>query len=444
MVRNPRRPVRRRVLPKRVVRDGAGRCALPTRAGAGGSLDGRRRRRVDRRAGGRPGCRTVRDAGGARTPRLRTSTDRTEELSKSRRRYLMSTQPHHHARTLIVGGGAGGLSVAARLRRAGENGIVVVEPSDVNYYQPAWSLVGAGLIPLRSTVRPEAKVMPRGVTWLRTAVTRIDPNARLAHLADGDQISYETLVLAAGIELHWDAIPGMTEALRTERVSSNYSFDLAEKTWSIIRRIRPGTVVFTRPTGKAQRPSAAQKITHLPAHSARRPGARIYDTDEFSDVLDTLAADTGIEVHTSSELRAIDAENRRISITDLRSNETWNLHYDALHVVPPQSAASWIRESGLSDPGEPGGWVKVDRLTLQHPDFPEVFALGDNAGTTNGKTASAVRDQAPVVAKNVRAVLSRTTAPAKYSGYGACPITIGGRKVFLAEADYSGKYAPKL
>src|SRR5690625_245195 len=146
----------------------------------------------------------------------------------------MSTQPHRHARVLIIGGGAGGISVAARLRRANERGIVVVEPSDVNYYQPGFSLVGAGIIRRRSTVRPQVQVIPKGVRWVRAAVTRIDPHARQAHLDNGDLISYETLVLAAGIELHWDKIPGMVEALKTKWVSSNYSFDHAEKTWSII------------------------------------------------------------------------------------------------------------------------------------------------------------------------------------------------------------------
>jgi len=91
-----------------------------------------------------------------------------------------------------------------------------------------------------------------------------------------------------------------------------------------------------------------------------------------------------------------------------------------------------------------GGWVKADGSTLQHPDFPEIFSLGDNAGTMNGKTASAVRDQAPVVAANVRAVLGGSQPQAQYGGYAGCPITIGDHKVFLTEADYTGNYAPKI
>src|SRR5699024_5328920 len=248
---DPAGPQRRRVLPQRLVRDGAGGGAVPAPAGAGRRLDGRGRRGVARRAPDRPA-------------------------------------------------GPRGLSTRSPPRR----------------YQPAWSLVGAGLASLRSTVRPEAQVMPRGVTWVRNAVTRIDPRARRAHLADGEQITYETLVLATGIVLDWDGIPGLAEAMTTPQVSSNYSFDHAEKTWSILSGITAGTVVFTRAAGKVKCPSAAQKIMYLAADHWRRtgvldririvfvtPGERIYDKDEFSDTLDGVAADYGIEVRTRCELR---------------------------------------------------------------------------------------------------------------------------------------------
>jgi sulfide:quinone oxidoreductase len=369
----------------------------------------------------------------------------------------MSAQSPLHARILIVGGGAGGLSVAARLRRSHEQGVVVVEPSDVNYYQPAWSLVGAGIMPVSSTVKPEAQVMPRGVSWVRSAVTQVDPHRREVSLANGDRITYEALVLASGIELHWDGLPGLADAMATDRVSSNYSFDYAEKTWSILRRITSGTVVFSRASGLVKCPSAAQKIMYLAADHWRRkgcldririvfvtPGERIYDKDEFSDVLDSVAADYGIEVRVRSELQSIDSENQTVTITDLDKDESEVLHYDAAHVVPPQSAPAWIADSGLSDPDVAGGWIKADGSTLQHPDFPEIFSLGDNAGTMNGKTASAVRDQAPVVAANVRAVLGGAQPQARYGGYAGCPITVGEHKVFLTEADYTGNYAPKL
>ena len=369
---------------------------------------------------------------------------------------MMMTGSTSHARVLIIGGGSAGISVAARLQRAGEDGIVLVEPSDVHYYQPAWSLVAAGIVPLDSTVKPEAHVVPSGVAWVRTSATGIDVDSRTARLANGSRISYDVLVLASGIELHWDGIPGLQDALRTDHVTSNYSFDLPEKTWRMIRELTSGTAVFTIPTGLVKCPSAGQKIAYLAADYWRKkgvlgniriilavPGPRIYGLDEFSDILDGVAADYGIEVRTETELVDIDSAGQRITLKDLADESTETIHYDALHVVPPQSAAAWIAESGLSD-GSPGGWVNVDPKTLQHPEHPEIFALGDNANTPNGKTGSAVRDQVPVVARNVSARLRGAQPREECSGYAACPITVGDHKVFLAAADYSRKYTPNL
>ena len=72
----------------------------------------------------------------------------------------MANGTHH--KVLIVGGGTAGITVAAILRRRARGlDIAVVEPHAEHYYQPAFTLVGAGVYPLAKTHRPEASVMPR-------------------------------------------------------------------------------------------------------------------------------------------------------------------------------------------------------------------------------------------------------------------------------------------
>lgn len=360
-----------------------------------------------------------------------------------------------HAPVLIIGGGSGGISVAARLQRAGY-AVTVVEPSPVHYHQPAFSLVGAGLVSAKSTVRTEASVMPRGVRWIQSSVVGVKPDAKAAILEDGREVSYAALVLATGLQLNWGAIPGLPEAMLTLGVSSNYAFDSAPKTWDMIRDFRGGRAVFTMPSAPFKCPSAAQKIAYLAADYWRQQGLldkmqitlvlpipQIYMLPEFSEVLARVADDYGIEVRLQSELVAVDSQRRVITVADLaNAGATSELPYDILHVVPPQRFASWIADSGLAADA-PGG-VDVDQYTLRHKRYPEIFAIGDNAGTPNGKTGAAVRKQAPVVAGNVAAALKGKPLTAQYNGYAGCPISVSRNKVFLAEADYSMRPTPTI
>lgn len=362
-----------------------------------------------------------------------------------------------HAQVLIIGGGAAGISVAARMRRAGKTDVAVIEPSPVHYYQPAFTLVGGGIVSAKSTVRTEASVMPKGVQWVRSSAARVEPDTKIVVLQDGRRISYEVLILATGLQLDWDAIPGLPEAMLTPAVSSNYSHDTASKTWDMIRSMRGGAAVFTMAAGAVKCPSAAQKIAYLAADHWRRQGLldkiritlvlpmpRIYKLPEFSDVLDQVAAGYGIEVKVQSEMIAVDPVRKVIKVADLTTLGTpYDLSYDLLHVVPPQKAVGWIDESGLSD-AVCGGFVDVDQQTLQHKRYREIFAIGDNTNTPNGKTGSAVRMQAPVVTANAIAVLNGAPVSAQYNGYAACPITTARNKVFLAEGDYVNRPASTI
>ena len=282
-----------------------------------------------------------------------------------------------HHKILIIGGGNAGLSVAARLRRAGQGDVAVLEPSDKHYYQPLWTLIGGGRAPQKESVREQSSVMPQGVAWIRDAAAGIDPEAHLVTTASGAQIGYDHLVVCPGIQLDWHRIPGMAEAVESPAASSNYRYDLAPKTWDLIRAMRSGTAVFTMPSGPIKCAGAPQKIAYLAADHWRRQGVLdeirvvlvlptpgMFGVQVFAEELERVVARYGIEVRKNGELTAVDPLAQNVVITDHATGSQETLHYDMLHTAPPQSAPDWLRATPLADPDNPAGYVQVDKHTL--------------------------------------------------------------------------------
>ncbi|WP_269857759.1 NAD(P)/FAD-dependent oxidoreductase [Streptomyces sp. RPT161] len=362
-----------------------------------------------------------------------------------------------HAKVLIIGGGTAGITVAARLRRAGTTGVAVLEPSETHYYQPLWTLVGGGRAALGESARREASVMPRGTRWVKGRATSVDPAAHTVTTSDGSRLEYDRLVVCPGIQLDWHKIPGMAEAVRTPYASSNYLPELAPRTWQLIRGLRKGTAVFTMPSGPIKCGGAPQKIAYLAADHWRREGvlkdirvvlvlptAAMFGVPAFSAELARVAARYGIEVRLSSELTEVDGSARKAVIVDNTDGTSESIGYDLLHTVPPQSAPDWIKEGPLADPGNPAGYVQVDKHTLRHERHPDVFALGDAGSTPNSKTGAAVRKQAPVVVRNLLATMAGREPTARYDGYASCPITTAQDRMLLAEFDYTMAHTPSI
>lgn len=362
-----------------------------------------------------------------------------------------------HHRIAIIGGGNAGLSVAARLRNAGQDDVAVVEPQTEHFYQPLWTLVGGGAADRSESVRPQAEVMPQGVAWIKDTVAQIHPDERSLTLASEAEVSYDYLVVSPGLQLDWDRIPGMADAIETANVSSNYRFDLAPKTWKLIKGLRQGTAVFTMPSGPIKCAGAPQKIAYLAADYWRQQGVldairivlvlptpAMFGVPVFSKELDKAVERYGIEVRLSSEVTAIDSAAQTVTIMDNAHDTSDEVDYDLLHVVPPQSAPDWIKNSPVAKADDPNGYVDVDPNTLQHTRWPEIFSLGDAGSTPNSKTGAAIRKQAPVLVDNLLAAMERRPLMTRYEGYASCPITTSRSTMLLAEFDYSMQPAPSI
>ncbi len=359
---------------------------------------------------------------------------------------------------VIVGGGAAGITVAAQLlKRRRDLQIAVIEPSETHSYQPGWTLVGAGVFTRADTERREASVMPKGVTWLKQAAKLFRPELNRVELADGSVVGYDHLVVCPGLQLDWGEIDGLTEALGSNGVCSNYAVQYASYTWECIKGFRGGTALFTQPPVPIKCAGAPQKIMYLAADHFRRNG-RLSGADiEFDLTGDVLfgvpafvpplqeAVDRyGIKLNFKHTLKAVDGPAKKAVFSAAGPDGVVAevvRPFDMIHVTPPQSAPDFIKTSPLANEG---GWIAVDPATLRHTKFANVFGLGDAAGTTNAKTAAAVRLQAPVVVDGVLAAIDGKVSSARYDGYGSCPLTTAYGKVVLAEFVYGGKVTPSF
>ena len=347
---------------------------------------------------------------------------------------------------VIIGGGTAGLSVAATLlRRQPGLDVAVVEPVEDHYYQPGWTLVGGGDMSAQATHRREADVMPDRATWIKQAAVSFQPEDNKVTLESGERVSYKNLVVAAGLQLDWHKIHGLTDTLGENGVTSNYRYDLAPYTHELVASFKGGDALFTQPAMPIKCAGAPQKALYLSADSFRRrgvsanigfynQGGAMFGVPAYARALDEVMADYGATPYFQHNLIAVDGPARK-AVFETPDGEVTR-GFDMLHVVPPQSAPDFIKSSPLAGDA---GWLSVDKNSLRHTRYDNVWGLGDCTDTPNAKTMAAARRQFPVVVAGLLTALGHPSATATYKGYGACPLTTAHGKVMLAEFRYGGE-----
>jgi len=359
---------------------------------------------------------------------------------------------------VIVGAGAGGIAVASSLkaRKPGLE-IALIDPADIHYYQPGWTMVGGGVFEPEETAKTMGSLIPKGVHWIKSAVAAFEPKDNAVVLDGCRVVKYDRLIVCPGLKLDWAAVEGLEETLGRNGVTSNYRYDLAPYTWELVQGLKEGRAIFTQPPMPIKCAGAPQKAMYLSGDAWTRrgvikdidihfanAGGVLFGVKDYVPALEQYIEKYGAQLDFFHNLIAVDGPAKKATFRVAKPDTeptTVEMEFDMMHVCPPQVAPDFIRVSPLADAA---GWVDVDQATLRHKTFDNVWSLGDVMNAPNAKTAAAARIQAPVVAENVAADIDGKSPVAQYDGYGSCPLTVERGKIVLAEFGYGGALKPSF
>ncbi|MDP5078067.1 MAG: NAD(P)/FAD-dependent oxidoreductase [Nonlabens sp.] len=391
-----------------------------------------------------------------------------------------------HHQVLIIGGGSAGIMTAAQLLKKHNSAkIAIIEPATTHYYQPAWTLVGAGSYDFKKTGKPMSSIIPKNVTWIKDKATGFDADNNTVHTATKGDITYDILVVAPGLTYNYDLVPGLEEAIDKGVVCSNYTDP--EHTWKVIKNFKGGTALFTQPATPIKCGGAPQKIMYLAENHFRNTGVKantdivfatagsvIFGVKEIAKTLMEVVDRKDINIRYHHKLVAVDGdkqiawyeltkditaggcivmsgddENESLDKTFqhnykdvkvIKEGNRYGIHYDMLHTAPPSVAPPFVSSSNLVNDA---GWVDVDIHTMQHKKYKNIFSLGDVAALPTAKTGAAIRKQTPIVVENIYLMLTQhKIGTQSYNGYSSCPLVTDYGKMVLAEFDYDSNFTP--
>ncbi len=385
---------------------------------------------------------------------------------------------------VIVGGGAGGIMALARLHRALSNpNITLIAPNEIHIYQPGQVFVAAGEMTTDDLFKENKNFIPDDVNWIKDEVATFDPDNNKVVTKSGQEVSYDYLVVATGLQYHYEWIEGLTEDMIGKNgITSVYLNNPAdgtakggELTWKWFNELKEAAkkgkpkVICTQPATPIKCGGAPQKILYLSDDYLKRDGltadftfatngGKLFGLPEVNETLvkEVQPRYGNITNKFKHNLVAIDAEKKLATFEHkyevkgeydedleeydmIQKTERVTLPYDFIHIVPPMAGVDAVANSKLAwQKGSGKGWLEVDQYTLQHRRYKNVFGIGDICGVPKGKTGGSARHHGPIMVANLISVMEGKEPKEKFDGYTVCPLKTQYGKIILAEFNYKG------
>lgn len=384
---------------------------------------------------------------------------------------------------VIVGGGSGALMVLARLRRAlAKPDITIIAPNEKHVYQPGQIFVAAGEYEPEDIIFDNTGYIGDDVTWIKDEAATFDPDNNKVTTKNGTVVAYDYLVVATGVQYHYEQIEGLSaDMIGQNGISSVYLSDLAAGTaeggtitheWfkavhEAAKTSKP-RVICTQPSTPLKCGGAPQKILYLSDDYLKRDkltadfifataGEKLFSLPEIDAAIQKVQKGYGnitnkfghdlIRIDGSKKIATFlhkyqvqgefDKEYNEYEMID--KEDEVELEYDFIHISPPTAAVDAVANSMLGwQKGTAKGWLEVDRETLQHRRYKNVFGIGDVCGIPVGKTGGSARHQGPIVVGNLISVMEKKEPALKFDGYTVCPLKVSYGQIIMAEFNYDG------
>jgi NADPH-dependent 2,4-dienoyl-CoA reductase/sulfur reductase-like enzyme len=315
-------------------------------------------------------------------------------------------------RVVVIGGGFAGASAARFIKKANPaTSVTLVETSPTFTACPFSNGVIAGLRPLRAQQFNYEKLSDDGVTLALQAATGVDAQARSVTLTGGTKLPYDRLVMAPGVDLRFDALPGYNA--RTADIMP-HAWKAGEQTLLLRSQLEAmedgGTVVISAPANPFRCPPGPYERASLIAYylKTKKPKSKLIILDSkdtfskqrlFQNAWKELYPDhiEWVSLSKGGKVNEVDAATKTLK-TDFSDHKA-----DVANVIPPQRAAAIAQTAGVADRS---GWCPVDPVTFESKLVPNIHVIGDAAIMgAMPKSAFSANAQAKVCADAVTTLL---------------------------------------
>ncbi len=359
---------------------------------------------------------------------------------------------------VILGGGIGGIVTANKLRKLlpETHRIILFERSEIHSFAPSYLWVMNGDRNPEMIVREVKHFLSPGIDVFHSEVIEIIPAMRAVKLEGWTQ-GYDYLVIAMGMEVVFDSVPGLSKD------SLNYyTYDGSIKVNEALKSFTGGKIAVVICSLPYKCPAAPYEGALLISEFFRKKGIRdkteinLYTPEPYpmpvagpqlGELVKKTLESKGIKYHPLNKLTSIDKQNKQIHF---EAHDSYN--YDMLIVIPPHKGSPVLSKSGIANET---GYVPVDRLTMK-TWHDNIYALGDAAAIAiPGKWKPDVNmmlpkagvfahAQAKIIANNIAVEITGNGNLQTFCGDGYCMLEAGEGVSGFAYGNFYGTPNPQV